>query len=327
MMDASLRAHACSLHLHSPGRLIDFMRQADEPGLINLAAGVPSLESLPTAQLGESFQRAFAEDGAAIFGYHHPEGDRELRELLAARLRTRDADVSGAQLFTVTGCQQGLQLLLDVLAQPGDIVACEVPAYYALLELIAVRGCRVLPLPVRGPEGFDLAEVETLLAAWKPKCLFVCTTLANPSGATLPESKRGPLVEICRRHGVRVIEDDIYAELVETGAPKPLRAFDDGSTVSYVSSFSKSVSPGLRVGVCVPGTIYEETCGEESAAGHAQLRRVRSCAALFPAKRRARSAPRCDCARATSAAAPSPRKPSLARSPRARRSGRRPAAT
>jgi DNA-binding transcriptional MocR family regulator len=232
-----------------PGRLIDFMRQADEPGLINLAAGVPALESLPTA---------FAEDGAAIFGYHHPEGDRELRELLAARLRTRGAEVPGGQLFTVTGCQQGLQLLLEVLAQPGDIVACEVPAYYALLELIAVRGCRILPMPVRGPGGFDLAEVDALLAAWKPKCLFVCTTLSNPSGATIPEVQRAGLVEICRRHGVRVIEDDIYAELVETGAPRPLRAFDDGSTVSYVSSFSKSVSPGLRVGVCVPGTLYEQ---------------------------------------------------------------------
>jgi DNA-binding transcriptional MocR family regulator len=234
------------------------MRQADEPGLINLAAGVPGLDSLPVQALQKAIAEAFIGDGAALFAYHHPEGDGGLRELLATRLRGRGAEVSAGQLFTVTGCQQGLQLMLDVLAGPGDVVACEVPAYYALLELIAVRGCRILPVPVRGPEGFDMEEMDALFGAAKPKCLFVCTTLSNPSGATVPEGDRERLVEICRRHGVRVIEDDIYAELLEGGAPRPLRAFDDGATVSYVSSFSKSVSPGLRVGVCVPGSIYED---------------------------------------------------------------------
>jgi len=240
-----------------PGRLIDFMREAGEPGLINLAAGVPGTEALPAQQLSDAFARGYASDGAAMFAYHYPDGDPRLRELLAERLQRRGADVKGSQVLTVTGCQQGLQLMLDVLAQPGDVVACEVPQYYALLELIAARGCRILPVPVRGPESVDLAEVDALLGEWKPKCFFICTTLSNPSGATIPEPNRPKLVEICRKHGVRIVEDDIYAKLVETGAPPPLRAFDDGSTVSFVSSFSKSVSPGLRVGVCVPGTIYE----------------------------------------------------------------------
>jgi 2-aminoadipate transaminase len=245
-------------HFPPPGRLIDFMRQAGEPGLINLAAGVPGLDSLPSQALQSALGRAFEEEGPTIFAYHHPEGDPMLRELLADRLRARGAGISSSQLFTVTGCQQGLQVLLDVLVQPGDIVACEVPAYYALLELISVSGARILPMPVRGPEGFDLEEVDSLLGRWRPKCLFVCTTLSNPSGSTIPTANRERLVETCRRHGVRVIEDDIYAELVDGGAPKPLLAYDDGSTVSYVSSFSKSVSPGLRAGLCVPGKIYEE---------------------------------------------------------------------
>jgi 2-aminoadipate transaminase len=240
-----------------PGRLIDFMREAGEPGLINLAAGVPGTDSLPAQQLSEAITRGYAADGAAMFAYHFPDGDPRLRALLAERLRQRGTNVRAAQVLTVTGCQQGLQLMLDVLAQPGDVVACEVPTYYALLELIAVRGCRILPVPVRGPESVDLAEVDALLARWKPKCFFICTTLSNPTGATIPEASRPKLVEICRKHGVRIVEDDIYAKLVEGGAPPPLRAFDDGSTVSFVSSFSKSVSPGLRVGVCVPGTIYE----------------------------------------------------------------------
>lgn len=240
------------------GRLVDFMRQADEPGLINLAAGVPATDSLPIEDLEASFRRAFADDGAKLFAYHHPDGDRRLRELFAGRLSARGANVSGAQVLTTTGCQQALQLMLSVLIQPGDIVACQVPAYYALLELIAAKGARILPLPERGAGGFDVAEVAGLLERWRPKCLFVCTSLSNPSGSTMPESARVSLVEVCRRLGVRIIEDDIYSELVDGGAPKPMLAFDDGSTVSYVTSFSKSVSPGLRAGFCIPGSLFEQ---------------------------------------------------------------------
>lgn len=240
------------------GRLVDFMRQADAPGLINLAAGVPSPEALPVEELRAAFVRGFEKEGAGMFAYHHPEGDRPLRALLAARLNVRGARLTGEQLVAVTGCTQGLQLLLSVLVQPGDIVAVEAPAYYGLLELLSVAGVRVLPLPVVGGEGIDPAQAEPLLARWKPRCLIVCTALSNPSGATIPEANRERLVELCRAHGVRLIEDDIYGELVDGGAPKTMLAWDDGSTVSYVTSFSKTVSPGLRVGVCVPGSLHEE---------------------------------------------------------------------
>lgn len=240
------------------GRLIDFMRQADEPGLINLAAGVPGLDALPVEELRAAFARGFEKEGAKMLAYHHPEGDRALREHLAARLNGRGASLHGEQLVTVTGCTQGLQLLLSVLVKAGDIVAVEAPAYYGLLELLCVAGVRVLPLPVAGADGIDPAQAEPLLARWKPRCLIVCTALSNPSGATVPEAHRERLVEICRAHGVRLIEDDIYGELVDGGAPKTMLAWDDGSTVSYVTSFSKSVSPGLRVGVCVPGALHED---------------------------------------------------------------------
>jgi len=240
------------------GRLIDFMRQADEPGLINLAAGVPALEALPADALRDAFERAYARDGAAIFAYHHPEGDHRLRELLAERLARRGAKISGSQVVTTTGCTQALQVMLSILIQPGDIVACEAPAYYGMLELLSEAGAQVLPIPVAGADGIDLALTEELLERWKPKCLVVCAALSNPSGTTMPVPARQRLVEICRKYGVRLIEDDIYGELVDGEAPQSMLAWDDGSTVSYVTSFSKTISPGLRVGFCVPGTLHEE---------------------------------------------------------------------
>ena len=240
------------------GRLVDFMRQAGEPSLINLAAGVPAPESLPTRELAAAFQKAVADDGDNLFAYHHPEGDQRLRELLATRLNANGARVSAKDILTVTGCQQALQIMLSVLVKPGDIVACQVPIYYAMLELISTAGARILPLPERDGNGIDVAETIALLERWRPKCLFVCTTLSNPSGSTMPDASRAQLVAECRRLGVRIIEDDIYAELADAGAPKPMLAYDDGSTVSYVTSFSKTVSPGLRVGFCVPGTVFEQ---------------------------------------------------------------------
>jgi len=190
------------------GRLVDFMRQADEPGLINFAAGVPGLDSLPTEELQAAFMRAFSHDGAKMFAYHHPEGDHALREQLAARLQTRGAKVRGPELVTVTGCTQGVQLLISILIKPGDIVAVEAPAYYGMLEVLSVAGAKVLPLPITGPDGIDLDATEELLTRWKPRALIVCAALSNPSGVTIPESKRPRLVEICRKNGVRLIEDD-----------------------------------------------------------------------------------------------------------------------
>jgi DNA-binding transcriptional MocR family regulator len=243
----------------APARLLDFMRQADQPGLINLAAGVPGLDALPFPALRESTEAALATDGASMFAYHHPEGDHELRALCAERLRSRGVQgIEANQIVTTTGCSQALQGMLSVMVKPGDVVACEAPAYYALLELIAQAGAKVLPLPVNGNEGIDLSVAEELLTHWKPRCFVVCTSLSNPSGATVPVSSRERLVEICRKTGVRLIEDDIYAELVDVGAPKPCRAFDDGSVVSFVTSFSKTVSPGVRVGYAVPGPEFHE---------------------------------------------------------------------
>lgn len=273
----------------APARLVDFMRQADEPGLINLAAGIPGLDALPAGELGAALSEALMEEGPRLFAYQHPAGDHALRELLAERLRHRGAALTGSDLVTTTGCTQALQLMISALVRPGDVVACEAPAYYGLLELLAAAEARILPLPIRGSHGFDLAETRAALTEWKPRCLIVCSSLSNPSGATIPESNREELVSLCRSLGVKIIEDDIYAELVDGGAPRPLRAFDDGSTVAYVSSFSKSVSPGLRVGVCAPGSLLEEVatrkCQQDlhsSVVSEVTLRRFLQRGALEP---------------------------------------------
>jgi len=234
-------------------RLLDFMRQAGNPNLINLAAGLPSVDCVPKAALKQAFDDSFNEEPDLALGYHTPDGDCGLREKIAERFARRGFDVTGEELVMTTGCTQALHGMIRLLAQPGDVVACEAPAYYATLEMLGDAGVRVLPIPVSNSRGVDLDLLSSLFERFHPKLFVVCSTLSNPSGATMPNEARRALVEICRRTNTRILEDEIYGELSEIDGLRPIRSYDDGSLVSYVTSFSKTVAPGMRIGVCVPG--------------------------------------------------------------------------
>src|SRR6266481_2643780 len=235
------------------GRLLDFMRQVGNPDLINLAAGLPSIECVPKAALEQAFAETLHHNADEALGYHTPDGDLRLREILVERFQRRGIRASVDKMVITTGCTQALHGMIRLLAQPGDVVACEAPAYYATLEILGDMGIRVLPIPVRDSQGVDLDLVSALFERFNPRLFVVCSTLSNPSGATMPNDARGGLVEICRKTGTKILEDEIYGDLSEIDGLAPIRSFDDGTTVSYVTSFSKTVAPGIRVGVCAAG--------------------------------------------------------------------------
>jgi DNA-binding transcriptional MocR family regulator len=235
------------------GRLLDVMRQVGDPGLINLAAGLPSVHSVPKADLTEAFAATLEENADEALGYHVPDGDLRLRQLLVDRFRRRGINTIVDQMVITTGCSQALHGMIRLLTKPGDIVACEAPAYYSTLEIMGDQGVKVLPLPVKDSDGIDFELAQILFRRFRPKLFVICSTLSNPSGATVTNATRIALVELCRETQTRILEDEIYGELSEIPDLKPIRAFDDGSTVSFVTSFSKTVAPGLRIGVCLPG--------------------------------------------------------------------------
>ncbi|HET9376958.1 MAG TPA: PLP-dependent aminotransferase family protein [Chthoniobacterales bacterium] len=236
------------------GRLLDIMRQVGNPDLINLAAGLPSTECVPKVALEQAFAETLRAHADEALGYHTPDGDLRLREILVDRFQRRGIQAAPDQMVITTGCTQALHGMIRLLARPGDVVACEAPAYYATLEILGDLGIRVLPIPLRDSEGIDLDLTRTLFRRFRPTLFVICSTLSNPSGSTLSNEARIELVKICRHSGTRILEDEIYGELSEVPDLKPIRAYDDGSTVAYVTSFSKSVAPGLRIGVCLPGT-------------------------------------------------------------------------
>ena len=238
----------------APVRLLDLMRQTEDPHVINLAAGIPSADFLPLDALKSAMEGELASRAREMFSYHRPEGAALLRDAIREYLAVRGVLVTSDQVLVTTGCSGALATMMNTVLKRGDTVVCEAPAYYGQLALLRAIGLKFRTVNTAVGQEPDPAKWEKALKAKpKPKLLVVTSTLSNPSGATLKEEWRPKMVEICRKMGVPILEDDIYGDLLGRSRPKPLRAYDDGSTVLYVSSFSKTVAPGLRIGFALPG--------------------------------------------------------------------------
>ena len=237
-----------------PIRLLDLMRQTEDPHVINLAAGIPSSDFLPLDALKTALEGEIQSRAREMFSYHRPEGAQILREAIRDYLAIRGVRTTSDEVLVTTGCSGALSTMMSTLLKKGDTVVCEAPAYYGQLELLRGIGVKFRTVNTAVGQEPDPAKWEKALKAKpKPKLLVVTSTLSNPSGATLKEEWRPRMVEICRKMGVPILEDDIYGDLLGRARPKPLRAYDDGSTVLYVTSFSKTVAPGLRIGFALPG--------------------------------------------------------------------------
>lgn len=238
----------------APARLLDLMRQTEDPKVINLAAGIPSSDFLPLDALKSAVEGELASRAREMFSYHRPEGAAKLREAIQGYLAPRGVSVAPSEVLVTTGCTGALATMMSTILKKGDTVVCEAPLYYGQLELLRSIGVKFRTVNTAvGQEPDPKRWEKALQAKPKPKLLIVTSTLSNPSGATLKEEWRPMLVEICRKAGVPILEDDIYGDLLGRARPKPMRAFDDGSTVLYVTSFSKTVAPGLRIGFALPG--------------------------------------------------------------------------
>ena len=237
-----------------PIRLLDLMRQTEDPHVINLAAGIPSADFLPLDALRTALEGELASRAREMFSYHRPEGAALLRDAIRDYLGVRGVNVQSDQILVTIGCSGALATMMNTVLKRGDTVVCEAPAYYGQLELLRAIGVKFRTVNTAVGQEPDPAKWEKALKAKpRPKLLVVTSTLSNPSGATLKEEWRPRMVEMCRKMGVPILEDDIYGDLLGRGRPKPLRAYDDGSTVRYVTSFSKTVAPGLRIGFALPG--------------------------------------------------------------------------
>jgi 2-aminoadipate transaminase len=223
----------------------DLLRLVDRPDVISLAGGLPDPSSMPVDDLADATRRVLAE-GPGVLQYAPTEGDPALRAwILAARAADPDHDV-----LVTHGSQQALDLIVRAAVQPGDAVVVADPAYVGALQVLRLAGATIVGIPA-DEDGLDVGELADRLAAGlRPRLVYSVSTFHNPTGATLGEDRRDALAALAERYGFLVVEDDPYGELRWAGAePTPMAGRTD--RVVTLGSFSKIVSPGLRVGYAV----------------------------------------------------------------------------
>lgn len=240
-----------------------------KPGMISFAGGNPAKSALPDEVCARIAKEVLNRDGKAILQYGATEGYPPLLE----SLRTYAEDAIGCRLdavLPVTGSTQAMDLLCKALIDPGDVILVENPTFLGNMQCMRLYQANLVP--VESDEGgIILSKLEEAIVRHHPKMLYVIPTFQNPTGRTLAADRRQPIAELAAKYGVVVAEDDPYRDLRYSGAPLPsIKSYDKDGWVVFLGSFSKIISPGLRVGYMAGDhrILRKCTVGKQSADVH-----------------------------------------------------------
>lgn len=256
----------------------ELLKITEQPGFISFAGGLPAPEIFPTAEVSAVCERILTTSGSVALQYGATEGYGPLRELLAQHMRADDVPITIENILITTGSQQGIDLVGKILLNPGDAVAVESPTYLAALQ--AWNAYQADFVGVASDDcGMDVDHLEIVMRR-HPKLVYCLPNFQNPSGVTLSAGRRERLVEVCRRHGAAVLEDDPYRDLRFEGvhcsrlidldsALQPAGDAYQGNVVS-LGTFSKILAPGLRVGwvIAAPEVISQLTRAKQGTDLH-----------------------------------------------------------
>lgn len=224
-----------------------YLRQIFESRNLEIKAGCGWL---PQSWLFESgVRRAFrqlASEGAELGGYGLPFGHPDLRALVADMLTERQIVATADTVLLTQGSSQGLDLLARFLVKPGDAVLVDEPGYPNTMYILRFLGARLVPVP-RTPTGYDMDALEAAMTAHQPSAFFTQPRLHSPTNSVVPLRQLLRVLQLAERSGMAIIENDIYADLDVVARPT-LASLDQLQRVAYLGSFSKTISPNLRVG-------------------------------------------------------------------------------
>jgi 2-aminoadipate transaminase len=231
-----------------PSTIRQILKVTEQPDMISFAGGLPAPECFPVAEVAQSAQRVLAEAGAAALQYAVTEGYGPLREKFAAEMALRGVSCAAENILITTGSQQALDLIAKVFLDPGDCILTEAPTYLAAIQAFQAYEVRFASVPT-DDSGLDTSRLEEVILREHPKLLYTIPNFQNPTGVTMSAERRLQLYEIAARHGVVVVEDDPYGKLRYAGVDiPPIKSLDREGIVLYVSTVSKTVTPGLRIG-------------------------------------------------------------------------------
>jgi DNA-binding transcriptional MocR family regulator len=244
---------------------------ASRPEVVSLAGGMPYLSALPLDVVGNALATLVAERGTVALQYGSGQGDPGLRERILEVMRPQQVAAHPDDIVVTTGSQQALDLVTRIFIDPGDVIVAEAPSYVGALGVFKAYQADVVHVPLDDegliPEALEQTLTELQRAGRPVKLLYTVPNHHNPAGVTLSARRRPQIVELARRFGVLVVEDDPYGLLGFEGDPLPSLHSLDPEGVLYLGSFSKTFAPGFRVGWAVaPHAVREKLVLASEAA-------------------------------------------------------------
>jgi 2-aminoadipate transaminase len=235
-----------------PNAIGELLRMGADPSIISFAGGYPDGSLFPSKELGEIFAELVSRQGEASLQYTVSDGIPKLRAQVAARLTAQCTPCGADDILILQGSQQGLDLMGKLMLDPGDVVVTESPTF--LGALIAFNPFQPRYRGVRmDAQGMDMEHLEQVLKQ-EPRTKFIYTIpdFQNPTGTSLSLQRRKRLIELANKHDVMILEDTAYREVRFEGVmPPTIQSLDTEGRVVMLGSFSKILSPGMRLGYVV----------------------------------------------------------------------------
>jgi len=246
-----------------------------KPGIISFAGGFPDPALFDAEGIAQASAAVLANSPGPVLQYGATEGFQPLREAISGFMAGKGSTVKPEGLIVTTGSQQALDLIGKTMISPGDKVIVEAPTFLATIQCFRLYGAHIIGAPIDA-DGVDVDKLEALIEEHQPKLVYLIPSFGNPSGATLSLARRQRILEIAVRTQTLIVEDDPYGELYFDAPPPPsLLALSDhvpGSRdwLAYCGSFSKILSPGLRVGwmVAPPELLAKATMCKQFSDAH-----------------------------------------------------------
>lgn len=253
----------------------DIFKLLGKPGMISFAGGNPSMRALEPEVIRSIANEAIDRYGANILQYGGTEGLPGLRAQTAKYLcETAGVRCTAENILPVQGGSQAFDLLLKALINPGDAILVESPTFLGAIQSMRIYNAKLIPMPT-DEQGVIVEEAEKLVQQHKPKLMYIIPTFQNPTGRTLALERRKALAQMAAKYGFIIAEDDPYRDLRYSGEALPsISSFDEEGWVVYMSSFSKYIAPGLRMGAAaVPDAklLRKMVIGKQSADVHSPL--------------------------------------------------------
>ncbi len=233
----------------------DLLKLALQPDIISFAGGMPAAELFMVREFEEACHYVLTHDGVRALQYGTTEGYPPLKQYLVEKMQEYDVPAEQENILLVNGSQQALDLIGKIFINPGDLILTEGPTYLGAIQSWRAYQAHFVTVPL-DEDGIRTGKLEEVLERHSIKFIYVLPNFHNPAGVTMTLERRLKLVELAARYGVFIVEDDPYGELRFEGEDIPPLVVLHKENVLYLSTFSKTLSPGIRLGwIVAPSNI------------------------------------------------------------------------